>query len=131
MARTVTDLALMLDAMAGFDPRDPLSRPPPRRAMREREALYQRVVQFFETYDLLLTPTVIVPPFDVDQRYVEQVEGHRFETYWEWLGLTYAVTLSGCPSLSLPCGFTQSGLPVGLQMVGRPYGDGELLGFAA
>jgi len=41
------------------------------------------------------------------------------------------VTLAGCPALSLPCGFTQSGLPVGLQMVGRPYGDGELLGFAA
>jgi amidase len=61
---------------------------------------------------------------------VEAVGDHRFETYWEWLGLTYAVTLAGCPALSLPCGFTASGLPVGLQMVGRPYGDGELLGFA-
>ena len=101
------------------------------RATREREALYQRVVRFFDSYDLLLTPTVIVPPFDVDQRYVEAVEGQRFETYWDWLGITFAVTLAGCPALSLPCGFTQSGLPVGLQMVGRPYGDGELLGFAA
>jgi amidase len=100
------------------------------RATREREALYQRVVDYFGSYDLLLTPTVIVPPFDVDQRYVEAVGDHRFETYWEWLGLTYAVTLAGCPALSLPCGFTASGLPVGLQMVGRPYGDGELLGFA-
>ena len=74
---------------------------------------------------------MIVPPFDVDRRYVEEVEGHRFDNYVDWLGITYAVTLTGCPALSLPCGFTRSGLPVGLQMVGRPYGDGALLGFAA
>ncbi len=101
------------------------------RATRAREALYRRVVEFFDVYDLLLTPAVIVPPFDVDRRYVEEVAGHRFDNYVDWLGITYAVTLTGCPALSLPCGFTRSGLPVGLQMVGRPYGDGELLGFAA
>ena len=194
MGRTVTDTALMLDAMAGFDPRDPLSRPAPARsfldcarrpgkatrvgfspdlgflpvdpevraiaeaaarrcgelgaevelaapdfagsremfqvlraarfvtamapylaehreklkpeviwnieqglkltadeigrATRAREALYRRVVEFFDVYDLLLTPAVIVPPFDVDRRYVEEVEGHRFDNYVDWLGIT-------------------------------------------
>jgi amidase len=44
--------------------------------------------------------------------------------------LTFIVTLVGCPALSLPCGLTQEGLPVGLQLVGRPHGDGELLGVA-
>ncbi len=101
------------------------------RANRARELLYRRVVEFFDVYDLLLTPAVIVPPFDVNQRYVQDVAGHHFDNYVDWLGINYAVTLTGCPALSLPCGFTKSGLPVGLQMVGRPYGDGELLGFAA
>jgi amidase len=101
------------------------------RAERARAALYQRVVAYFGNYDLLLTPAVIVPPYEVDQRYVEEVAGHRFDNYVDWLGITYAVTLTGCPALSLPCGFTKSGLPVGLQMVGRPYGDAELLGSAA
>ncbi|HLJ62668.1 MAG TPA: amidase family protein, partial [Stellaceae bacterium] len=101
------------------------------RALRERVALYGRMVDFFETYDLLLTPAVIVPPFDIDQRYVEEVEGRRFPNYLGWLGMSYAITLTLCPALSLPAGFTASGLPIGLQLVGRPRGDGPLLAAAA
>jgi amidase len=101
------------------------------RAMRERALLYQRVASFFDEYDLLATPAVIVPPFPVEQRYVEEVAGHRFDNYVDWLGMSYAVTLVGCPALSLPCGFTRSGLPVGLQLVGRPRGEAALLAAAA
>jgi amidase len=101
------------------------------RATRARVALYGRVAAFFETYDLLVAPTVIVPPFDVDRRYVEEVGGHRFDNYVDWLGMTYATTLTACPALSLPCGFTEGGLPVGLQLVGPPRGDAALLGWAA
>ncbi|HEY0525000.1 MAG TPA: amidase family protein [Stellaceae bacterium] len=101
------------------------------RATRARIALYARVAAFFETYDLLVAPTVIVPPFDVDRRYVEEVGGRRFENYVDWLGMTYAITLTACPALSLPCGFTAGGLPVGLQLVGPPRGDAALLGHAA
>jgi amidase len=101
------------------------------RAIRERVALYGRVVRFFADYDLLATPAVIVPPFDIEQRYVETVAGRRFDNYVEWLAMTYAVTLTECPALSLPCGFTKSGLPVGLQLVGRPRGEAALLSAAA
>ncbi|HZB93662.1 MAG TPA: amidase family protein [Stellaceae bacterium] len=101
------------------------------RALRERAHLYQRVAGFFGEYDLLATPAVIVPPFDVNQRYVEAVAGHCFDNYVDWLGMSYAVTLTGCPALSLPCGFTRSGLPVGLQLVGRPRGEAALLAAAA
>jgi len=74
---------------------------------------------------------VIVPPFDVEERYLTEVAGHRFDNYVDWLGMTYAVTLTECPALSMPCGFTRSGLPVGLQLVGRPRGEAALLGAAA
>jgi amidase len=101
------------------------------RAARGRVALYRRVAAFFADFDLLATPTVIVPPFDVEERYLTEVAGHRFDNYVDWLGMTYAVTLTECPALSMPCGFTRSGLPVGLQLVGRPRGEAALLGAAA
>ena len=101
------------------------------RALRERARLYQRVAAFFADYELLATPAVIVPPFPVEQRYVEEVAGRRFDNYVDWLGMSYAVTLVGCPALSLPCGFTRSGLPVGLQLVGRPRGEAGLLAAAS
>ncbi|MBX6370418.1 MAG: amidase [Rhodospirillales bacterium] len=97
------------------------------RAMRERAALYQRVAAFFETHDLLLAPVVMVPPFPVERRWVEECAGVRFDNYVDWLGHTYAITLTRCPALSLPCGFTRAGLPVGLQIVGPPMSDWSLL----
>jgi len=101
------------------------------RALRARSALYGRVAAFFADYDLLASPAVILPPFDIEQRYVKEVAGHSFDNYVDWLGMSYAVTLTGCPALSLPCGFTKSGLPVGLQLVGRPRGEAALLAAAA
>ncbi|HET8727131.1 MAG TPA: amidase family protein [Alphaproteobacteria bacterium] len=101
------------------------------RALRARGALYNRVRRFFERYDLLLAPSAIVPPFPVEQRYVDRVGDHLFANYIEWLGITYGITLTSCPALSLPCGFTPGGLPVGLQMVGPPRGEAPLLAAAA
>lgn len=101
------------------------------RAERARGELYRRTATFFETYDLLLLPTVVAPPFDVDIRYLTEIEGIKFETYIGWLVLTFAITLTACPALSIPCGFTKTGLPVGLQMVGRPRGEVALLSAAA
>lgn len=101
------------------------------RAERARGELYRRTAAFLETYDLLLLPTVVAPPFDVDVRYLTEVEGVKFDNYVGWLVLTFAITLTACPAVSVPCGFTQSGLPVGLQMVGRPRGESALLSAAA
>jgi amidase len=97
------------------------------RAEAQRVAMTMRTIEFFKSYDLLLTPATIVAPFPVENRYVAECAGRKFDNYFEWLGIVYAITLACCPALSLPCGFTASGLPVGLQMVAAPRGEAELL----
>jgi amidase len=97
------------------------------RAEAQRVAMTARTLEFFKTYDLLLTPATIVAPFPVENRYVAECAGKKFDNYVEWLGIVYAITLVCCPALSLPCGFTASGLPVGLQVVAAPRGDAQLL----
>jgi amidase len=97
------------------------------RAEAQRVAMTMRTLEFFETYDLLLTPATIVAPFPIENRYVAECAGKKFDNYVEWLGIVYAITLVCCPALSLPCGFTASGLPVGLQMVAPPRGEAQLL----
>jgi amidase len=95
-----------------------------------RAELLARCWRFFERYDLLCCPAAIVPPFPVEQRYVEAVEGHRFDNYVEWLAICSAITLTGLPAISVPCGATAEGLPVGLQLIGPPHGEARLLGMA-
>ena len=97
------------------------------RAEAQRIAMTNRTLEFFQTYDLLLAPATIVPPFPVENRYVAECAGKKFDNYVEWLGIVYAITLVCCPALSLPCGFTTTGLPVGLQMVAAPRGEARLL----
>lgn len=97
------------------------------RAEAQRVAITARALEFFEKYDLLLAPATIVPPFPVENRYVAECDGKKFDNYVEWLGIVYAITLACCPALSLPCGFTASGLPVGLQMIAKPRAEAQLL----
>jgi amidase len=89
-----------------------------------------RTLEFFKSYDLLLTPATIVAPFPLENRYVAECAGRKFDNYVQWLGIVYAITLACCPALSLPCGFTASGLPVGLQVVAPPRGEAQLLAAA-
>ncbi len=97
------------------------------RAEAQRVAMAARTLEFFKTYDLLLAPATIVPPFPVENRYVAECAGTRFDNYVQWLGIVYAITLVCCPALSMPCGFTASGLPVGLQVVAAPRAEAQLL----
>ena len=97
------------------------------RAEAQRLAMATRTLEFFQSYDLLLAPATIVAPFPIENRYVAECAGKKFDNYVEWLGIVYAITLACCPALSLPCGFTASGLPVGLQMVAAPRGEASLL----
>ena len=99
-------------------------------AKRARGQLYARVVEFFDTYDLLITPATVVAPFDIDIRAIDEVAGHKFANYFDWYTIAYAITATSLPALSLPCGFTANGLPVGLQIVGPPRGEAPLLGAA-
>ena len=95
-----------------------------------RNALFHRVARFFDDFDLIACPTVAVPPFRVEQRFPTEIAGEKLESYIDWMYLTFVITLTGCPAISIPCGVTKDGLPVGLQLIGRPQGDAELLGFA-
>lgn len=94
-------------------------------------AYIKRATEFFSEYDLLLSPATIVPPYPVEQRYVESCNGVQFDNYIEWLTIAYAITVTGFPALSLPAGFTSNGLPVGLQMCTGPRAEWELLSAAA
>ena len=97
------------------------------RAQAQRLAMTERTLAFFDTYDLLLSPATIVAPFPVENRYVAECGGKTFSNYIEWLAIAYAITLTCAPALSLPCGFTASGLPVGLQIVAPPRAEARLL----
>jgi len=90
----------------------------------------QRAVSFFDQYDLLLTPATIVPPYPVEQRYVESCNGVDFDNYIEWLTIAYAITVTGFPAMSLPVGFTKDNLPVGLQICAGPRAERKVLSAA-
>lgn len=93
--------------------------------------IIRRVAQWFESYDALLCPVIICPPFDVNLRYPTTVDGTSLEGYMGYLVLTCAITVTACPVVSLPGGFTKGGLPVGLQLVGPPRSEARLLAMAS
>jgi amidase len=97
------------------------------RAEAQRVTLTNRALAFFETYDLLLCPTTIVAPFPVEQRYLAECNGIKFDNYVGWLAIVSAITIACCPAMSIPCGFTREGLPVGLQIVAAPRGEARVL----
>ncbi len=99
-------------------------------AERTRWNLYHRMMEFFENHDLLICPSASIPPFPVELSYVEEINGRPCETYIDWFAITFALTMTSCPVISLPCGFTADGLPVGMQVVGRPRGEAKLLAAA-
>lgn len=85
----------------------------------KRAALYERVRKFMETYEFMVFPVSQHPPFDVTQPYLTEVNGVQMETYIDWMRSCYYITATGHPAISVPCGFTDDGLPVGVQIVGR------------
>jgi amidase len=96
-----------------------------------RTTLWHRVRAFMETRELLLLPTVAVPPFPVEQPYPTHINGKPLDNYTQWFFLTYGITVTGLPAISVPCGFTKRGLPVGLQIVGRRRQEAMVLRAAA
>ena len=96
----------------------------------KRAALLDRAVGFFGRFDYLVCPTTQVPPFPVDTDWVREINGVKLETYIDWMAACYAITVTGCPSISVPAGFTADGLPVGIQIVAPPKCDFEALQLA-
>jgi amidase len=97
---------------------------------RARAALYQRLWEFMERYAFLALPVSQAPPFDVTQPYVAEIAGVAQTTYIDWMRSCYYVSITGLPAISVPCGFTPEGLPVGIQLVGRHQDDWGVLQLA-
>ncbi|MFN9154643.1 MAG: amidase [bacterium] len=94
-------------------------------------AIARRVVRFFDDHDLLLCPVAISPAFDARQQQLDEFGGVRFGFYYQWMMMTYAITVTACPSLAVPCGLTAGGLPIGMQLIGPPRSEHRLLAAGA
>jgi amidase len=99
-------------------------------AETKRTELYHRMRRFMERYDFFVLPVSQVPPFDVNQPFITEIDGVAMETYIDWMKSCYYISIVGNPAISVPCGFTPEGLPVGLQIVGRHHDDWGLLQIA-
>ena len=99
------------------------------RASVAHARLIDGIRRFFEQYDILVLPVTQVPPFDIECEWVTEVDGVVMETYIDWMRSCSDITVTGCPALAVPASFTSQGLPVGVQFVGRPRGDVDLLRF--
>lgn len=100
------------------------------RAETLRSRLYHRVREFMQDYEFLALPVSQVAPFDVDTEWVQEIDGQGMETYIDWMRSCYFISVTGLPAISVPCGFTDEGLPVGLQIVGRHHADFAVLQLA-
>jgi amidase len=100
-----------------------ISGPQLARAEAKRTELYHRVRKFMERYEFMIFPVTQVPPFPVTTEYPTEIEGVQMGTYIDWMQSCYFITVTGLPAISVPCGFTPEGLPVGMQIVGRHQDD--------
>ena len=107
-----------------------LSGPQVARAERKRTELYHRVREFMQRYSFLAAPVVQVLPFDVSEPWVREINGQPMATYVDWMRSCYFVSVTGLPAISVPCGFSTEGLPVGLQIVGQHQDDFGVLQLA-
>jgi amidase len=82
-----------------------------------RTEWYEAMRRFFERYDFLVLPTAQVFPFAADLHWPERIGANKMQTYHEWMKGTLLVTMSGCPSLAVPAGFSAQGLPIGIQII--------------
>ena len=96
----------------------------------QRTKIYAEVAEFFQNYDVLALPAAQVPPFSIDQKWVTQIDGVDLDTYIDWMAVCCMITVTGLPTLSIPAGFSSDGLPIGVQLVGKPRGDLALLKIA-
>lgn len=124
--RVDDDLLGLIDAGArvGGEERD--------QADLDRMSLWHRLVDWFDAFDILLTPTLAVPPFPGDQAWPPELATAPLqERLLGWL-LTYPFNLlPACPAISIPAGTTPAGAPVGIQIVGKPWADATVIAVAA
>jgi amidase len=100
------------------------------RASVQRTAFYQHLLTLFQTHDFLALPVSQVWPFDATQRWPGQINGVAMDTYHRWMEVVIYATFAGLPCISVPVGFDERGLPMGMQLIGKPRGDFGLLQLA-
>ena len=100
-------------------------------AERDRGELIHRTMDFFADHDILVVPSAPLSPFPVDWTAPSSIEGIPMRTYVDWISITFIITLTACPVVALPCALSSEGLPVGIQLVGRPGSEGTLLAVAS
>jgi len=100
-------------------------------AAQARKEFWSKIQPIFEKYDVLLTPTLSVPAFDISTYQVTEIAGVKGEPALDWTPFTYPFNFTGQPAASVPCGWTEDGLPVGLQIVGGRFADATVLRVAA
>ena len=100
------------------------------RVEAKRTALYERMRQFMDKYEFFVLPINQVLPFDVKTHYPTEIAGVKMENYIAWMKSAWYISTVGNPAISVPCAFSDSGLPIGLQIVGRHNDDWGLLQMA-
>ena len=100
------------------------------RAEAKRTELYQRMRHFMEKYEFFVLPVNQVLPFDVKTHYPTEIAGVKMENYIAWMKSAYYISTVGNPAMSVPCAFSESGLPIGIQIVGRHNDDWGVLQMA-
>ena len=100
------------------------------RAEQLRTRLWQRFRGLFRTHDYLLTPCCAVAPFSTALSHLTHVAGQPMRTYYDWFAPTYVLSLTGLPIASVPCALDSNGLPIGLQIIGRPHDEEGVLALA-
>jgi amidase len=100
------------------------------RASVQRSAFYQQMLKLFERYDFLALPSAQVWPFDASERWPKSIAGRDMDTYHRWMEVTLYATFAGLPCISVPVGFSSSGLPMGMQVIGTPRSDAAVLQLA-
>jgi amidase len=102
------------------------------KASETRSAWHTHLLGLFDQFDVLALPVAQVWPFPVGQRWPQQIAGRTMDTYHRWMEVTIYATFAGLPGISVPAGFHANGRwPAGLQLIGKPRGDAELLRVAA
>ncbi len=100
------------------------------KAEKVRKSLLDSVNLFFNENDFLICPSSSIEPFDTEKKFITEIDGKQCKSYIDWFAITFALTMTGCPIISLPCGFTKNRLPVGIQIMAKPRKESQLLSFA-
>ena len=100
-------------------------------SMAAQGEVFHNASCFMQDYDLLICPAAIVAPYPVEERYPGFSDGLAYSEYYRWLAIVYAITTTTLPVITIPCGRTETGLPVGLQLIGKAHGERALFGYAS